>query len=60
MTDKEKFINLFNEIGVIYKESNRVLIIDEKCFSPGNFFPEGVEIHFNSDGKFAYFEGWGE
>lgn len=76
MTDKEKFIKLFDEIGVEYKvychlydcsisicdSSLSTSIIEARKVREGGRlrWGEDVWVHFDAQGKFICFEGWGE
>lgn len=57
MTDREKFIKLFDEIGVKYKELEYHLSINDEFLSP---FSRGLELDFKENGDFQYFDAWGE
>lgn len=64
MTDKEKFLKLFNELNIDYKEYRLMIEIGETSLSSycdGRFrYGESVDIEFDENGKFKSFEGWGE
>lgn len=75
MTDKEKFIKLFDEVGVKYEayglydyfisicdSSLSTSIVEaRKVREDGSLrWGECVNIHFDEQGKFICFEGWGE
>lgn len=64
MTDKEKFINLFNEIGIDYKNFELSLDIGNISLSEyytGKYrYGESVSLIFDYDGNFRCFEGYGE
>lgn len=61
MSDLEKFEQLFNELGIKYSISNKKLSVDinhiyEETYSYG----KALDISFSDEGKFLYFEPWGE
>lgn len=64
MTDKEKFLKLFNEIGIEYKQNELSIEISDRSTSSYHNtkfrWGEVVSIIFDENDNFKYFEGWGE
>lgn len=54
MTDKEKIINLLNELDVKYKETNYGLVIDDS----NTHSHEEICIEVDEDGKFVAFASY--
>lgn len=69
MTDKEKFIKFFDEIGVEYEVYDYSISICDSNLSSSILeaqeggrlrWGENVDVNFDKQGKFVCFEGWGE
>lgn len=61
MSDLEKFLQLFGELGIKYSlENNKISIDNIHIIEESYLYGKALDITFSDDGRFVGFEPWGE